>query len=120
METPPPCNTEIFKKGKSVVALDARSHAAEKWVKAVAKESGVPVDWHYSGGIANVLYLGDSKARAKVIKAIDKLEDSLDGEIWKRFEEEDPSLYRKGVTEAPEGSVAAFYEPGKKGSTFIK
>ena len=116
---PAPCDSKIFKKGVSIVALDAGSEAAEAWVQSIAKESGVPVDWHYSGGIANVLYLGNSEARGKVNQAISKLEGSLDGTIMTRFQEGDPGLYRNGVTEAPEGASAAFHLPGERGPTFI-
>ncbi|GBE19516.1 hypothetical protein BMS3Abin17_00240 [archaeon BMS3Abin17] len=33
-----PCDTKVFDKGKSIVALDAGSKAAEKWVRLVAKK----------------------------------------------------------------------------------
>jgi hypothetical protein len=52
--SPPPCNDKVFKEGHSAVILDGCSHRVEEWVKAVAKESGQAVDWHYSGGRANV------------------------------------------------------------------
>ena len=117
---PAPCDSKIFKEGTSIVALYTESaETAETRVKSIAKESEVPVDWHYSGGIANVLYLGDSKARKKVNQAINKLEESLDGTIMTRFQESDSGLYRKGVTEVPEGASCAFHLPGEKGSTFI-
>lgn len=116
---PKPCNPKIFKKGKLIVALDAGAEAAEEWVQSVAKKAKASVDWHYSGGIANVLYLGNEKVRERVNRAIDELADFLDGRILNRFGSEDPGLYRKGVTEAPEGAMAVFYEPGRRGSTFI-
>lgn len=49
-------------------------YRAEQWIQAVAKESGQRVDWHYSGGRVNVLYLGD---HAKVVAAITKLTPDL-------------------------------------------
>jgi len=114
-----PCDPKIFKEGKTIAALDAKSEAAEKWVQAVAKRANAKVDWHYSGGIANVLYLGNNEVRARVEKSINDLEKSLDGQILRIFEEEDSGLYRKGVTEVPKGASAGFYLPGDKGSTFI-
>lgn len=63
----PPCAPDIFKNGHSICTIDGCSHRVEEWVKAVAKESGQRVDWHYSGGIANVLYLGDYAAVAKAV-----------------------------------------------------
>jgi hypothetical protein len=69
-----PCNQNVFKNGHSIATLDACMHRAETFVQAVAKESGQPVDWHYSGGIANVLYLGDFD---KVKVAFDKLTPML-------------------------------------------
>jgi len=115
-----PCNAKIFKEGEPIVALDARANAAEEWVQSVAHKAEAPMDWHYSGGIANVLYLGNEKVRERVDRAIDELADSLDGQILNRFGSGDPGLYRKGVTEVPKNTIAAFYEPGRKGSTFIK
>jgi len=68
------CNANVFKNGHGICALDACMHRAETWVQAVAAESGQTVDWHYSGGRVNVLYLGDY---AKVLAAVEKLEPSL-------------------------------------------
>jgi hypothetical protein len=69
------CDAEVFEKGESVAALDACMHVAEEWVQAVAKESGQRVDWHYSGGIANVLCLGD---RRRAAAAVAKLRKTLE------------------------------------------
>lgn len=66
-----PCNSNVFKNGHSIATLDACMHRAEAFVQAVAKESGQSVDWHYSGGIANVLYLGD----------YDKVKDAFDKRV---------------------------------------
>lgn len=77
MAEPPPCNDKIFKQGHSAIILDGCSHRVEEWVQAVAKESGQPVDWHYSGGRANVLYLGDfKKVQAAIEKLLPKLEET--------------------------------------------
>jgi hypothetical protein len=69
--TPPPCNPEIFKSGKEVfVTSTIPSNAMECWVKQVAEKSGQPVDWHFRGGRAIVLALGDLE---KVKKALNEL-----------------------------------------------
>ena len=69
--TPKPCNEKIFKKGISVfITHSIPSNAMEGWVKKVAAKSGQPVDWHFCGGRANVLALGDL---SKVHEAIQEL-----------------------------------------------
>ncbi len=65
--TPAPCDREIFTRGESICTFAAAARITEPWVKKVAAESGQRVDWHYSGGRVNVLYLGDyTKVRAAV------------------------------------------------------
>jgi hypothetical protein len=96
--TPKPCDPKIFKKGKPVASLSASSNAVETWVKVVAKMANAKVDWHYSGGRAQVLHLGDAKSRARVEQAIDKLAPTLKGTILQRFGESNVGLYRNGVT----------------------
>ena len=89
---PPPCASDIFKDGVGLCVLDARSHAAESWVQAVAAKSGQRVDWHYSGGRANVLVLGDHGA---ALAAARELAPTLDGRVL-RFSEDQRALYRDG------------------------
>lgn len=72
------CDAEVFKNGHAICALDACMYRAEKWVQAVARESGQRVDWHYSGGTASVLYLGD---HAKVLEAMIKLTPELESDL---------------------------------------
>ncbi len=79
MPSPPPCNDKIFKEGHSAIVLDGCSYRVEQWVQAVAKASGQAVDWHYSGGRANVLYLGDfEKVEAAIAKLLPDLGDTPD------------------------------------------
>ena len=69
--TPAPCDSEVFEKGESVfVTHTIPSNAMDGWVKKVAELSGQRVDWHFFGGRANVLALGDID---KVKAAIQKL-----------------------------------------------
>jgi hypothetical protein len=68
------CDANVFESGKGICVLDACMVRAEEWVQAVAKESGQKVDWHYSGGQANVLFIGDYD---KVLAAVERLEPLL-------------------------------------------
>jgi hypothetical protein len=113
--TPPDCNDEIFKKGEPIAALDAPSNAAENWVQAVAKKANARLDWHYSGGRAQVLHLGDNASRKRVEEAITNLESTLKGRILRVYISGEPGLYRKDVTPTPEGAIAGFM--GEDGNT---
>jgi len=104
--TPPPCNPDIFKNGKGVCQVRGSSNAVESWVRAVAKEANAEIDWHYSGGIANVLHLGDNESRERVLNAIRALECELRGTVLSIG---DPSLYRNGV-EDPDATGAVVRE----------
>lgn len=88
------CNPEIFRKGTGVCIVDGSSDAVERWVKKVAKKAKAQVDWHYSGGRANVLHLGDDESRQRVLNAISELKDELKGTI---LSVGGPALYRNGV-----------------------
>lgn len=116
--TPNRCDPEIFQKGEPVVLLDARSNAAERWVQAVAAAAGARLDWHYSGGVVQVLHLGDSNSRSRVEMAITRLEGTLEGTVMRQLPVGAKGLYRRGVTSAPDGAIASFYDGGDS-STFI-
>lgn len=79
--TPPPCDPAIFKDGKVVCVIDGRSNAVERFVKAVAARSGAQVDWHYAGGRARVLHLGDENSYQVALNAVHALEKELDGRL---------------------------------------
>lgn len=111
------CDHEIFKKGKTVVTLDSRSNATERWVKMVAEKAQARVDWHYSGGIANVLHLGDAESRQRVIETIKELSPQLKGNVIRIYDEGEQGLHRSSVTPAPEGAIAGFLDG--KSTTFI-
>ena len=100
---PTPCDPEIFKHGDGVCVVDGSSNAVERWVQAVAKKANARVDWHHSGGRANVLHLGDDESRQRVLDAISELKGELDGRI---LSVGGPALYRGGVDEVPEGTIA--------------
>jgi hypothetical protein len=99
---PEDCDEEVFEKGKGVCVVDGRSNAVERWVKSVAEKANARVDWHYSGGRANVLHLGDDASRQRVLNAIDELGGKLDGRI---LSVDGPALYRAGDV-VPEGTIA--------------
>jgi hypothetical protein len=51
--------------------------ASSSGSRRLPRESGQPVDWHYSGGRANVLYLGDfTKVQAAIEKLLPELEQT--------------------------------------------
>jgi hypothetical protein len=79
--TPKPCDSEIFENGRNVCIVSGKSNAIERWVQSVARKANANVDWHYSGGIGNVLHLGDDTSRQRVLKAIEELKAELEGSI---------------------------------------
>ena len=115
---PTPCNPEIYRDGEPVVLLNAAANATERWVRAVAKKANARVDWHYSGGVAQVLHLGDDESRGRVETAIVELEDSLDGRILRRLTADVVGLYRSEVSDASAGAIAGYYDGGDS-SRFI-
>lgn len=66
--TPPACDNQIYSEGTTVFVGDTiGSCAIESWVKKIAATSGQRVDWHWCGGRANVLALGDlDKVKAAI------------------------------------------------------
>lgn len=71
--SPPPCDQEVFDQGESLLIADTsncRAWGFEPWVKAVASLSEQRVDWHYSGGIAQVLFIGDRDRVAQAVLSI--------------------------------------------------
>ena len=99
------CNVEIFQKGKPVASIDGKPADVELWVQKVAQLSGQRVDWHYSGGRAHILCLGDHSA---VRSAVEELESKLNGRILDLFDEGEPGLYRADVSWKPPGAMTAF------------
>lgn len=68
---PPPCDTNIFENGSLVmVTAGIPSVQLEPWVKKIAAKSGQPVDWHFAGGRAQILALGDLQ---QVYNAVNEL-----------------------------------------------
>lgn len=114
------CNNEIFSKGKPIALLDARSDDAEDWVCLIAFEANALVDWHYSGGIAQVLYLGSEDDYNRIKEAIIKNENKLVGKVLKVIDLGSDGLYRSGVTEVPDNVIGGFMDPLTGNQVFIK
>ena len=117
--TPQRCDREIFEKGAPIAAFTGSSNAIENWVKSVASKANSRIDWHYSGGIAQVLHLGDEESRMRTIEAMIDLLPTLNGQLVAGFDPTDPGLYRAGITEAPAGAIAAFFEDGEPSSGYL-
>jgi hypothetical protein len=123
MDVPEPCNKKIFNDGKPLFAANTwypednpiRATGFEEWIKEIRKKSKQDIDWHYSGGIAQVLYLGDKE---KIIEAMN--DNPCPAQIMHWFQEGDAGLYRAGVTQVPKDTIAAFYEGGGKSSYIVK
>lgn len=49
------CDADLYEYGKTVCVLAGTSTAIEAVVVRVREQLGVPLDWHYVGGRANVL-----------------------------------------------------------------
>jgi hypothetical protein len=94
MPDPTPCADAIFRDGTPILAADTGpvggNHIFEAWVRVVAKTSGQPVDWHYSGGRAQVLALGDLDAVRSAARNI----NVPDGITILRWFGEGEGLYR--------------------------
>jgi hypothetical protein len=75
---PPPCDREVFENGEMLfITYTIPSNAMEGWVKKVAQRSGQRVDWHFAGGRARVLALGDLDAVKKAIVELMPEHDEL-------------------------------------------
>jgi len=117
-QMPPPCDGDIFREGKPVAFINGRSNAVETWVKAVATAR---IDWHYSSGVAQVLYLGDESDKTRIILAMRKLASTLQGTILQMFTHTEPSgLYRAEVTEVPAGTIATYYDGGDTSAYIVE
>ncbi len=64
-ETPTSCNRKIFEEGDMVCVLAGpRMWHIEAFVKAVSKRAGVGLDWHFSGGQAQILAMPSDVSKA--------------------------------------------------------
>lgn len=76
--TPNPCDREIFQSGEQVfITHTIPSNAMERWGKRVARLSGQRVDWHFAGGRAVVLAVGDLARVQAAVNLLMPLHDAL-------------------------------------------
>lgn len=82
MTTPPPCETDVFENGTTLLVANTwtradaredlpapRATGLEEWVVRIRAASGQRVDWHYAGGRACVLFIGDRDAVLRAVEA---------------------------------------------------
>ena len=115
--SPKPCSKRVFEKGQSIVLASTYNCGAEgfeAWIVKVRELlprsfllpwGKTEIDWHYSGGIANVLYVG---SREDVEKALNQMLHECPARILRFVSDIEVGPYRDGVTPAPEGAIAAF------------
>lgn len=103
------CDSEVFERGQPLLLADTsdcRAVGFEPWAQAVAAESGQRVDWHYSGGIAQVLVLGDYAAARAAAQRL-----PCPARIMRWCEPGSSGLYRAGVTETPPSCIGGYLDP---------
>jgi hypothetical protein len=136
-----PCDIDIFKNGRPVLLVDtgAQGSAAifEEWVKRHSDKiiKGEPacnaqglsrvIDWHYSGGVAQVIV--HVAANFDAVRSYLANEISVKGLPKDRKREPmrvlrwvtGAGLYRADATPTPPESVAAFMDPVTGENVFI-
>lgn len=114
------CDREIFENGAPLLLADTGPVGGAKkfevWVQELARLSGQRVDWHYSCGIAQVLFIG---CRDKLVNTAKNLPLPEDCRIMRWCEDTSSGLYRAGVTEVPEGTIGGFMDPLTGKQTFM-
>jgi len=103
----PKCKKHIFLKGKSFLiasTFECGSEKFEEWVQKVdaALPGHTEVDWHYSGGRANMLYVGNRDA---VAKAVQELISECPADIMGYASDTGLEPFRAGVSPAPENAM---------------
>ena len=69
MSDPSKCEKDIYENGQMVAMIAGpRSATIEDWVTGVREASGQRVDWHFAGGRAIVLAIGDLPRVAATIR----------------------------------------------------
>lgn len=114
------CDAKVFQNGKPLMAVDTGPVGGaaifEQWVQDLAAVSGQRVDWHYSGGVAQVLVLGDFAAALAAAQQT-PLPDNMT--VLRFFSEGASGLWRNGVTPAPGNAIAGFMDPLSGEQAFI-
>ena len=68
-----PCDPQIFNRGIPLMKIDGKKYAVETLVGYLAKELDLKLDWHYSGGVAQVLLLGNQDDHTKAYNFVSTL-----------------------------------------------
>jgi hypothetical protein len=117
------CDPVVFKDGESIAVLEEgrlQPKAVTDWLKEVAKSANATLDWHYSGGWAHVLHLGDTKSRQRAEEALRSF-SGKDGIMLVRIiTSGSAGLYRAGVTSVPEDTIAVAYDGGDSPTIFVE
>jgi len=114
--SPTPCSKRVFEKGQSIILASTDNCGAEEFeawivkVRELLSQSFLlwdktEIDWHYSGGVANVLYVG---CREDVEKALKQLLPECPAQILRFVSDMEVGPYRAEVTPVPKGAIAAF------------
>lgn len=92
----PRCSQDLYLHGEHIMTIaDVPSEKIEEWVVKVRKESKQKVDWHFVGGRACVLYLGN---KGRVVQAIhNHLEELTAMTTYWRFTTDDDSVIPMSV-----------------------
>lgn len=67
------CDPEIFRKGEPLFCADTGSCGAkrfEEYIVHIRQMTGCKIDWHYSGGRAQVLFIGSGIDRKHLMDRI--------------------------------------------------
>lgn len=67
---PDRCNQNVFDNGVSIAILGEEKATLNQWCQEASKRHGQPIDWHYCGGRANVLALGDPNRAAEILREV--------------------------------------------------
>ncbi len=86
-EDMPPCAPDVYANGTLVLMTHTiGSEAMEGWVRQVAECSGQRVDWHFAGGRACVLALGDLPRVHAAIQELMPEHDRLQSEAAAKYQ----------------------------------
>lgn len=66
------CDTEVYESGDTIAWMTGPSTVIEALVVRVRELTGARIDWHYAGGRACVLMLGDAKAKVKAREELER------------------------------------------------
>lgn len=105
----PPCDPDVFARGVPILVSNTiRAVDFEPWVRKVAGLSGQRVDWHYAGGRAIVLCLGDVAAASAACVALRAEHDALFlAALSPHTTREEAERYLEGIWNYPVEGMAA-------------